>query len=76
MFDGEGGRTLFLETLNAWMVKHGFNPEVDLATEVAVGFMEGVTWEPVDGQHIVCACKSIAPAKLESGDITQDFYKD
>ena len=30
----------------------------------------------MDGQHIVRACKSIAPAKLESGDITQDFYKD
>ena len=42
MFDGEGGRTLFLETVNAWMVKHEFNLEVDLATEV-VDFMEGVT---------------------------------
>ena len=73
MFDGEGGRTLFLETVNAWMVKHGFNPVVDLAMQVAVDFMEGVIWEPVDGQHIVCAYKSIAPARLESRDITQDF---
>ena len=30
----------------------------------------------MDGQHIVRACKSMAPTKLESGDITQDFYKD
>ena len=43
MFDGEADRTLFLETVNAWMVKHEFNFEVDLATKVAVDFIEGVT---------------------------------
>ena len=76
MFDDKGNHTLFLEIINVWMVKHGFNPEVDLATQVVVDFMEGVTWEPVDCQYIVCACKFIALAKLESGDITQDFYRD
>ena len=60
MFDSEGDRTLFLETVNVWMVKHGFNPEVDLTMQVFVDFMEGVTWEPMDDQHIVRACKSIA----------------
>ena len=76
MFDGAGGRTLFLETVNTWMVEHGFNPEVDLATQVATEFMTGITWEPVDSQHIVRACKSIATAMLESGDITEDLYKE
>ena len=58
------------------MVEHGFNPEVDLATQVAAEFMTGITWEPVDGQHIVRACKSIATAMLESEDITEDLYKE
>ena len=43
MFDGTGGRTLFLAIVNAWMVEHGFNPEVDLATPVAAEFITGIT---------------------------------
>ena len=43
MFDGEGNCTLFLETVNAWMVKHGFSPEVDLVRKLLLIFMEGVT---------------------------------
>ena len=58
------------------MVEHGFNPEVDLATQVAAEFMTSITWEPVDDQHIVWACESIATAMLESGDITEDLYKE
>ena len=53
MFDGTGGQILFLKTVNVWMVEHGFNPEVDLATQVAAKFMTDITWEPIDGQHIV-----------------------
>ena len=70
MFDDANGRTLFLETVIAWMVEHGFNPQMDLATQVAAEFMTGITWEPIDDQHIVWACKSIATTILESGDIT------
>ena len=55
MFDGVGDRILFLEIVNAWMVEHRFNPEVDLATQVAAEFTTSITWEPVDCQHIVRA---------------------
>ena len=58
------------------MVEHGFNPEVDLATQVAAEFITGIIWEPVDGQHIVRACKFIVTANVGEWRYHRDLYKD
>ena len=75
MFDGIGGQTLFMDTVTAWMVKHGFNPKEVSIVECANDFMRDVIWKPVNGQHVYHACTVIAPTLVETDDITLDFYE-
>ena len=61
-FDRSGSRTKFLDELERWKVKVGLNDEN--WKEWAGEFLEDVTWEPVDGQHILHACQEIAPVEV------------
>ena len=60
--DENGGQTKFLDELERWKVKVGLNDEN--WKERAGVFLEDVTWEPVDGQHILYACQEIAPVEV------------
>ena len=57
-FDEEGGWTKFLDELETWKVKAALND--DNWHERAGEFLKDVTWEPVDGKHILQACQEIS----------------
>ena len=72
-FDGSGGRTTFLDELERWKVKVGLNNEN--WKEQAGEFLEDVTWEPVDGQHILQACQEIAPVEVgQAGGVSEEVF--
>ena len=72
-FDEEGGRTKFLDELERWKVRAALND--DNWQERAGEFLKDVTWEPVDGQHILHACQEIAPVEVgRVGGITEEVF--
>ena len=74
-FDGSGCRTKFLDELERWKVKVGLNDEN--WKERAGEFLEDVTWEPVDGQHILHACQEFAPVEVgQVGGTSEEVFAD
>ena len=72
-FDGSGGQTKFLDELERWKVKVGLND--DNWKERAGEFLEDVTWEPVDGQHILDVCQEFAPVEVgKAGGISEEVF--
>ena len=46
----------------------------DLVEEKRQNFLNGITFEPVDGQHVVHACNVLAKQDLLDGSFSQEEY--
>ena len=66
-FGGVGGQQAFISEVTAWATREGIDP-ARVPSEV-YRFFANVVWEPVDGQHILWACKYIARDEYEKGTL-------
>ena len=71
-FGGAGGREAFISKVTAWATREAIDPP-RVSSEVH-RFLAHVTWEPVDGQHIIWACQHIAQDEHERGTLWDDVY--
>ena len=71
-FGGIGGQQAFILEVTAWTTQEGIDP-ARVPSEVH-RFLTNVVWEPVDGQHILWACKYIARDEYEKGTLRDNVY--
>jgi hypothetical protein len=66
MFLEENSKTTFMKTLDAM--------EGDTFEDKRDAMLPHMTWEPVDGQHVLHACNVLAMADLRKGHLSQEEY--